>query len=150
MMSELAAGNSFERAQALLQLTERLTSLIERETALFRARKPQDALSFQDEKSRLANVYRVEIAKAGREPHRLAGIPAALKDALRRATQAFHKALAENGSVLKGLRAVTEGMVKSIATEANRQRNQTGTYGPGATQAASTGRPLAVAVNQSA
>ena len=39
-MSELAAANPTERAQALLKLTERLTQLIREETRLFQA-QPQ-------------------------------------------------------------------------------------------------------------
>ena len=63
-MTELAAANGAERAQALLKLTQRLTDLIRQETSLFKERRPQDAIHLQDEKSQLANIYRAEVSRA--------------------------------------------------------------------------------------
>lgn len=149
-MSELAARNGAERAQALLQLTQRLTSLIEQETSLFQARRPQDAVQFQDEKSKLANIYRTEVARARQEPQRFAGASQAIKAALRQATEGFHKALKENGRAVAALKTITEGVVKAIADEAQRQRTAGGGYGPGAGQRPPTGGSLNIAVNQTA
>ena len=149
-MSELAAANPTERAQALLKLTQRLTQLIEEETRLFKDRRPQDALGLQDEKSQLANIYRHEVARARQEPSRFAGAPAQIRAMLREATQAFHAALAENGHVVNALKQVTEGVVKAIADEAARQRTAGSGYGPGA--GARTPQPtgFALAVNRTA
>lgn len=149
-MTELAAGNPTERAQALLRLTERLTDLIGQETRLFQERRPQEALPLQDEKSELANIYRAEVARARKEPARFAGTPAPLKAALRDATARFHEKLAENGQVVNALRQVTEGVVKAIADEAARQRGAGSGYGPGADARASQPSGFAIAVNRSA
>ncbi len=149
-MSELAARNGAERAQALLQLTQRLTSLIEQETNLFRARRPQDAVQFQDEKSKLASIYRTEVARARQEPNRFDGTAPNVKTALRQATEGFHKALKENGHAVAALKTLTEGVVKAIADEAQRQRSAGGGYGPGATQRAAGSSGLNIAVNQTA
>lgn len=148
-MSELAARNGAERAQALLQLTQRLTGLIEQETNLFNARKPQDAMGLQDEKSKLASIYRTEVARARQEPQRFDGAPENIKAALRKATEGFHAALRENGRAVGALKTITEGVVKAIADEAARQRTAGGGYGPGAHQRA-PGGGMNIAVNQTA
>ena len=149
-MTELAAGNPADRAQALLRLTQRLTDLIREETRLFKDRRPQDALALQDEKSKLANIYRTEVSRARQEPTRFAGAPAAIKAALRDATTAFHDALSENGHVVNALKQVTEGVVKAIADEAARQRSA----GPGHSPSANAQSPkpsgFALAVNRTA
>jgi len=149
-MTELAAANGAERTQALLNLTNRLTELIKKETALFRQRRPEDAISLQDEKTKLANIYRAEVARAGQEPARFAGASVSIKTALRKSTELFHKALTENGHVVNAAKVVAEGVVKAIADEAVRQRSAGGGYGPGATQASSGRGGFAVAVNQTA
>jgi len=149
-MTELAASNGAERTQALLNLTNRLTELIKKETTLFRQRRPEEAVSLQDEKTKLANIYRAEVARAGQEPARFAGASAPVKAALRQATEAFHIALKENGHVVNAAKVIAEGVVKAIADEANRQRSAGGSYGPGATQANAGGKGFAIAVNQTA
>jgi hypothetical protein len=149
-MSELAAANGAERAQALLKLTERLTALIREETRLFKDRRPHDALPLQDEKSQLANIYRAEVARARQEPARFAGAPAQARALLRDATKAFHAALEENGHVVNAMRILTEGVVKAIADEAARQRSVGDGYGPGAAQRSAQPTGFALAVNRTA
>ena len=149
-MSELAASNGAERAQALLALTERLTDLVTQETALFRDQRPQDAMPLQEEKAKLANIYRSEVARAGKEPTRFAGASAAVKAALRRATEIFHAALSENGHAVNAARILTEGVVKAIADEAVRQRSVGSGYGPGAAQANALSGNMSIAINQTA
>ena len=148
-MNELAAANGAERTQALLNLTNRLTDLITSETRLFQAHRPQDAISLQAEKTKLAAIYRTEVSRAGREPSRFAGASQTIKLALRKATELFHKALTENGHAVGAAKQVAEGVVKAIADEAARQRTAGGGYGPSAGQTA--GRSgFALAINQTA
>lgn len=149
-MTELAARNGAERAQALLKLTQRLTDLVKEETVLFQERRPQDALGLQDEKSKLTNIYRSEVARAGQDPHRFAGAGTPIKSALRQATQLLHAALTENGHVVAAMKEITEGVVKAIADEAARQRTAGGGYGPGAAQPAAIPGGLSIAVNKTA
>ena len=149
-MTELAARNGEERAHALLKLTTRLTDLIRQETSLFRERRPQDALTLQDEKTKLTSIYRSEVARARQEPTRFAGAGTPIKTALRQATTVFHEALAENGHVVSAMKEITEGVVKAIADEAARQRTAGGGYGPGATQPTAVPGGLSIAVNRTA
>ncbi|WP_417477366.1 flagellar basal-body protein FlbY [Maricaulis sp.] len=149
-MTELAARNGTERAEALLRLTIRLTELIRGETRMFQRRRPQDAVTLQDEKSKLANIYRSEVARARSEPARFAGAPAPLKNTLREATVSFHAALAENARAVTAMKVITEGVVRAIAEEAERQRSTGHGYGPGAAQRPQQSRGLSIALNQTA
>ena len=146
-MSELAAQTPTDRAQQLITLTERLTTLIEAETRHFEARKPHLAVAAQPEKTRLATIYRRESQMAVKDPARLAGLAAPLRARLRDATARFEAAVSRNGSAVEALKLLTEGLVRTIAEEAARQRQAESGYGPGARQPARIG---AMAVNQSA
>ncbi|WP_420433295.1 flagellar basal-body protein FlbY [Hyphobacterium sp.] len=144
----LAANSPAERAEALILLTSRLTELIETETALFEAHRPLEAKPFQDEKSKLATIYRREIAAVKSEPDRLEAAPLALKQQLKTVTAAFTEALHANGRAVDSLRVLTEGIVRSVADEAARLRDQDAGYGPGSARPPSSAP--AIAVNQRA
>jgi exonuclease VII large subunit len=146
-MTELAASTPTERAETMVRLTQRLTQLLDRETELFKARRPKEAIVFQDEKSKLASIYRLETEAVSKDRSRLAGIDAALKNRLKTATQTFETALKRNGIASEALKTLTEGVAKVIIQEATRQQNAKAGYGPGASQTARLG---AMAVNQTA
>lgn len=150
-MSTLAANGPDELARELTRLTERLTGLLTRETALFEARRPLETQDFQGEKSRLATLYRREIASVKADPSRLSGAAASSTAALREATERFTMALAANGRAVEALRVLTEGVVRAVADEAAKQRDTLTGYGPGAGSSArrNAGAP-SIAVNRSA
>lgn len=146
-MTQLAANTPHERAEALIRLTSRLTELLDQETALFEAREPHKAVDLQPEKTRLATLYRAETQRAKAEPSRLAGLPQMLKTQLQDSTKAFELALQRNGAAVEALKTLTEGLVKALADEANRQAQAKSGYGPGAAGQARVG---ALACNQTA
>lgn len=145
-MSLLAANSPAERAEALILLTARLTDLIEQETVLFEARRPLETQSFQDEKSKLATIYRREIAAVKQQPDRLESAPEAIKRQLKDETERFTTALEANGRAVETLRVLTEGIVRAVADEAARLKDQDSGYGPGTRRAATP----SIAVNQRA
>ena len=145
-MSELAAHNPSERAEALIRLTARLAELLDTETALFEARKPHEAVALQAEKTRLATIYRTETRLAGQDPARLGGLNEPVKARLRESTARFESALARNGAAVEALKSLTEGLVKALADEAARQAQAKAGYGPNAAKAGIG----AIACNQTA
>ncbi|MEN0651606.1 MULTISPECIES: flagellar basal-body protein FlbY [Hyphobacterium] len=149
-MSTLAADTPGERADALIRLTRRLTELLEKETALFNARRPLDTEDFQHEKTRLATLYRREIGAVKEDPSRLAGIPETAKRTLKEVTERFTEALHANGMAVDTLRVLTEGVIRSVAEEAGRQRDTLNGYGPGISPSPRTAGAPAVAVNRTA
>lgn len=146
-MTELAAHTPQERAQALVRLTGRLADLLDQETALFEARRPHEAVALQDEKTRLATIYRAETARAAKDPSRLAGLDEPLKARLRESTKRFETSLSRNGAAVEALKILTEGLVKALADEAARQRAALAGYGPAPARAGGIG---ALAYDQTA
>ena len=69
----LIADDYRDRAEQLLVITERLTALIAKETALIKARLPPRDGAEGDEKNRLANAYRLELARIKQEPALIEG-----------------------------------------------------------------------------
>lgn len=146
-MSELAANTPEERAHELIRLLTRLTDLFNEETRLFKAQEPRHASAFQGEKTRLATIYRRETQMAKSDPTRLQGLPADLKSDLQSRIRTFEAAVQKNGIAVEALRKITEGVVKSIADEAIRQKKAKSGYGP---SHGMDGKIGAIAVNQSA
>jgi hypothetical protein len=126
----LAARDADDRAEQLLLLTKRMTDLIERETSLFRARRPLEAAPFRDEKAKLANLYRQETSRIAREPALVAGARLETREALNEATRRLHAVLEEHRQALEALQEISEGLVKAIADYVAEVRAGDAAYGP--------------------
>lgn len=145
----LMARDAEDRAQQLALLTKRLTELIERETQMFRARRPLEAAPFRDEKAKLANIYRQETARIAREPALIADAPEADRAELAEATKRLHVALEEHGESIRALQELSEGLVKAIAGYIAEVRAGEAAYGPAATRH-SNGSGAAITLDQTA
>jgi hypothetical protein len=145
----LVARDAQDRAEQLILLTKRLTDLIERETSLFRARRPLEAAPFRDEKAKLANLYRQETARVAREPALVAGASAETREALGDTTRRLHAALEDHRTALMALQEISEGLVKSIAAYIAELRGRDAVYGPAGARPAS-GSASAITLDRSA
>jgi hypothetical protein len=124
----LVADTPADRAEQLALATERLTALIAEETRLIDARLPLAEGAEAGEKTRLANAYRLELARIQQEPDLLKGAPAPLLSRLRQGTVRLHEALAQHEVALSAVRIVTEGLVQAMAEEVVRQRSGSANY----------------------
>jgi len=145
----LIARDATDRAEQLTLLTKRLAELIERETTLFRARRPLEAAPFRDEKAKLANIYRQETSRIAREPALVADAPENVRRALANETKALNIALVDHEAAIVALRDLTEGLVKSIADYVAEVRQGETGYGPTAKRRESSAS-TAITLNQSA
>ncbi|MBL9011721.1 MAG: hypothetical protein JNL56_11145 [Alphaproteobacteria bacterium] len=136
-----------DRLDLILDLTRRLSGLVEQEIALIEARQPQRLAALEDERTRLALLYAREMQAAKSDPAsvRKAG-PERLRQ-LRDETAAFNAALDRHQRLIARVRRVSEGIVKAVADEAARQRTPKTVYGASGT---TYGRPGAapIAINQ--
>ena len=138
----LIADNPTDRAEQLLALTERLTALVVDETSRIRARQPLLEGAPADEKQRLANAYRLELARVKDDRSLIEGAPAALLDQLRERTARLQEELDSHEAALSAIKVVTEGLVQAMAEEIARQRNGEAPYGAqGATAQPAGPRP---------
>jgi len=140
----ISAATPAERAEQLIMLTERLTSLIAEQLRAFEARRPQDAAANAEETARLANLYRHESLKVKSDPSLVEGAPTELKEKLVAATRAFDAVLARHGRAVEAAKTITEGLIRAIAEEVHKQRHAVAGYGHKGMQAPRPATPVAL------
>lgn len=125
----LIADNPTDRAEQLLLLTERLTELVVEETRRIDAREAPLEGALADEKQRLANAYRLELARVKDDKSLLEGAPAPLLAKLRERTALLQEMLSVHEIALSAVKLISEGMVQAMAEEVTRQRGGEAQYG---------------------
>ena len=141
-----SAGEAEQVVANLERIMDTLLALVEEETALVRAGKLNQASLLEAEKTELAGHYlaATERLKASR-PYLAQVLPDTL-DALRRRHDEFRALLQINLTVLATAHAVSEGIVRGVASEINRTQVPT-TYGASGKPAASAPKatpPIAI------
>jgi hypothetical protein len=146
----LLADDAADRAEQILLLTDRLMAIVEAETAALAAGLPTRPNTPESlELQRLANAYRLEMARIKDDPSLISGAPRPVREQLQTATGALQHRLDQYGLALGAAREVTEGLVRAMAEEVQRVRS--GPQGYGAQGAyAETANPGAVALDQRA
>jgi len=124
----LLADDPKDRVEQLLLITERLGLLIAEETRRIGVREPPLEGSEADERNRLANAYRLELARIKQDPALIEGAPPAALADLRTRTQALQQTLAAHDVALGAVKLVVEGLVQAMAEEVVRQRGGAGAY----------------------
>lgn len=145
----LIADDPADRAEQLILLTERLAQLVADETGRIEARAPTAPPELVAEKERLANAYRLELARIKQDPALLDGAPRALLDKLKANTAHLQAVLSEHEIALGAVKAVAEGLVYAMADEINRQRSETNTYAANGARAPNAA-PQPVSIDKSA
>lgn len=118
-----------QRYDQLTALTERLTRMVESEIAHIAARQPQKLSAHDEERTRLSLMYARELNALRQEngAARQAASEASAK--LKTATETFARALDKHRRLIERMRKVTEGVLRAVAEEAQRQRPAAGVYG---------------------
>ncbi len=138
----LIANDAADRAEQLLLVTERLTALVVEETRRMDAREPPLDGAAAEEKQRLANAYRLELARIKDDKSLIEGAPPALLNTLRERTALLQDKLATHDIALSAVKIISEGMVHAMAEEIARQQGGDAQYGAtGGLAAASGPRP---------
>lgn len=145
----LLADDAKDRAEQLLLVTERLTALIELDTQRIEARQPPLDGAEAEEKTRLANAYRLELARIKQDRALIEGAPPALLAQLRQSTIVMHEKLAAHEIALAAVKLVAEGLVHAMAEEVVRQRGGDAHYGANG-ELVSTSVPGAAVLDRSA
>ena len=139
------ADEAQARLERLVILTGRLTELIRREIAIFRAGRPRDAALLADEKATLSGQYSREMAAFKHDQAGLARLTPAQKKTLQTATAAFRATLTELSDVLSRVRRVSEGIIQAIADDLKAHRTNPVGYGTTAAATAPNAlQPLAL------
>jgi hypothetical protein len=120
-----------ERADQLLAMTKRLVVLVNEEIAALGARRLDGASANWDEKERLVHSWRLEVSQIKANPSALAGVTDDRKAALKEASKELEAALEKHARSLSAMKEVTEGLVRSIASEIAAARAAPAGYGRG-------------------
>lgn len=124
-------GSSTERADQLLAMTKRLVTLVTAEIEALKAKRLDGASADWDEKERLAHAWRLEVAYIKANPSALAGVSEDRKQALRESAKQLEDQLEAHARALVAMKTVTEGLVRSIASEIATVRSGPVGYGRG-------------------
>ncbi|MEZ5939255.1 MAG: hypothetical protein R3C52_13740 [Hyphomonadaceae bacterium] len=147
----LEARDPNDRADQLLAVATRLRELIQQEVEAMRARRLDGGGANWDEKERLVHTWRLEVQRIKHDPSLISGADAGRKAALRDASQGLERELVSHEAALKAMREVTEGLVKTIATEVGAARSGPRGYGAdGGLQGAARTTMAGVTVNAKA
>ncbi len=134
-----------ERIDLILDLTRRLSQLVEREIALIQAQEPHRLAEHEEERSRLSLLYAREMQTLRADPQAARRAEEERLERLRVETKAFNDTLERHQRLIQRMRHVTEGIVKAVADEAARQSAPRTGYGmSGYTNAARGPAPLAI------
>ncbi len=126
----LIADDAADRAEQILLLTDRLMVIVEGETAALAAGKPARPDAPESvELQRLANAYRLEMARIKDDPSLISGAPRPVRERLQAKTAALQSRLDGYGLALGAAREVTEGLVRAMAEEVQRVRRGPQGYG---------------------
>ena len=118
-----------DRAEQLLAMNRRLDALVSAEIDAIRAKRLDGGSADWDEKERLAHAWRLEVAHIKANPAALTGIGDVLKAQLREAAATLEEQLEIHARALGAMKTVTEGLVRSIASEIASARSAPAAYG---------------------
>ena len=124
----LIADDARDRAEQLALMTERLTALIAEDTSRIQAREALMQGPEADEKARLANAYRLELARIKDDRSLLTGAPPRVLAKLKARTADLQAALSRHEIALGAVKLISEGLVQAMAEETVRQRAGTRGY----------------------
>lgn len=117
-----------EQAERLIIMAQRLVDAIEGDIEALRTGNPQGMRSLDPEVQKLLLMYSREAQNI--DPARSKSLPTELKKRLVGITGKFRDALGLQQRLLTRMRNASEGLVKAVADEVQRQRAPTVTYAP--------------------
>ena len=139
-----------ERGEQLETMTRRLIGLVSAEADAVQAHRLNAANADWDEKERLVHAWRLEVSRIKADPSLLAGLSQARKDQLRASSRELETSLESHAMALAASKSVTEGLVRSIASEIAAVRAAPAGYGRSGASAGQNRQASGLAVNAKA
>ena len=117
-----------ERIERLVKMAERLMEAVEGDIAALKAGRPQAMRTTDPQMQRLSALYGREAQGFARDA--LKNVPPTLGRRFVETTAKFRELLTLHARMITRVRNATEGMIKAIAEEVDRQSAPTRTYSP--------------------
>jgi hypothetical protein len=119
-----------EKLERVIVMADRLRKALEGDIEALRAGKPQHMTSLDPEIERLTVLYMREVSSLGTTEAKAA--PGDLRKRLVAVTGKFRDTLKLHQRILTCMRNASEGLVKAVANEVERQHSPKITYAPAA------------------
>ncbi|UTW54187.1 hypothetical protein [Kordiimonas sp. SCSIO 12610] len=135
--------------EKLVKITLALTDLIKRETSFLKAHRNKDAQALHGEKSRLMAEYRDTLNNLQVNEHLLGSKDSRERKYIKSITEPFREALREHARIVLRMKAVTEGLIKSVGEEVSKRNPSVTGYNKTAAFAVPQNqRPTSLSLNQ--
>lgn len=118
-----------ELVDRLLSTSEGLADVVRRETVCLKEGKPLSIEALQEEKTRLANEYAMDIQAVARRKEMIDRAPADRVARLKSSMTGLNMALSENRIALDAAKSVSERILKSIAAHVGERNAPALNYG---------------------
>ena len=134
----------------VLDVTQRLTALLEREVELLKSLKPQDIRELQKPKADLSATYERLIRELREKSSLLAQADPKLKERVRQVTVRFQMALAENERSIRAVKTVSERLMRAVVAAVAERKSGTPAYSRAGLVAggSATAKSVSFAVNR--
>ena len=117
------------RTHELIEVTESLTAIIDRENQLLQELRIKEIGALQQEKTSLSGLYELRMREALQDVGIFNEVEPELKEQLRHVSEAFDRSSQRNAGALKAAMEMNSRMVHKIAQLATRQETQPNGYG---------------------
>lgn len=136
--------------EEILDVTQRLTVLLEREVELLKSLKPQEIRALQKPKTEMSATYERLIRKIRENASPLAKADPKLKERLRQATLRFQIALTDNERSIRAVKTVSERLMRAVVSAVAERKSGTPAYSRAGLAAGSgaTAKSVSFAVNR--
>lgn len=140
-----------ENADNLIQMTDRLSQLMEQEVELLRGRRARDIQALQSDKESLAGVYQRIITDVQRNPAALKNLDDTRREKLKLAAARLQGAATGNAIALRSAIEANHQLIETIAAAIRDQGNENAPYTASGRVAHGTGvqakRNMSVSLN---
>lgn len=136
--------------EEVLDVTQRLTVLLEREVELLKSLKPQEIRDLQKPKTEMSATYERLIRKLRENASLVAKADPKLKERLRQATLRFQIALTDNERSIRAVKTVSERLMRAVVAAVAERKSGTPAYSRAGLAAGSgaTAKSVSFAVNR--
>lgn len=110
--------NAERRIESMIEITDRLSELLEEETGLLKQMKVNKITSLQDAKMRLTDAYQARVEEISKNSDKYKEVPVTLKQRLALASKRFQEAIIKDINALNAAKTVNARVVEAIATAA--------------------------------
>jgi type I site-specific restriction endonuclease len=123
MSAEAAA-----KLERLLAMSERLAAAITADIAALESGRPRDMKTIEPETQKLSALYERELS--GFSPKEAAAVPTELRAKCAAAAKQLNDCLQRQQRLLKRMKTISEGMIRAVAQEVQRQQSAFRPYSP--------------------